>query len=266
MTSRNMSVRYDYEGQGFELTHLSPINEKIQRVRLHVRSCAVEKLDHPAIRGTLYFNELKDLEQHVEVYYPKNAPRTPQPTQVSSGISTARTWSTSCWTPATPWDSPSTPPPSRCWSKSTPSSKLNSTAVLEMYPCINIGESKECEGVGGRGRQRWRSGSGVGAERHESAAGGAGRSILSVRVAARPGRGVSEAAAPFGVPGRTRGRIGIPGANVRLLRPRFTHPLIFNSEKGLRPRDFRSHIADPLSVQVRAQAQDYFRSAAWGGR
>jgi hypothetical protein len=127
-----------------------------------------------------------------------------------------------------------------------------------MYPSINLGESKECERVGERGRQRWRVRSGLGAERYEGSAGGAGSRILSVRVAARPRRGVFKATAPFGVPGRTGGRIGIPGANVRLLRSRFTHTLIFNYEKGLRPQDFGSHIADLLSAQVRAQAQDYF--------
>jgi len=49
-------MSYDYLGKGFAISHEDPINEKIQRCNMHIKSCAVEKIDHPALRKSLYFH------------------------------------------------------------------------------------------------------------------------------------------------------------------------------------------------------------------
>jgi hypothetical protein len=56
------------------LVSKGPFNEKISKLGIDVRSAVVEKLDHPAIRNTLYFHELKDMDNLFELDYPKNAP------------------------------------------------------------------------------------------------------------------------------------------------------------------------------------------------
>jgi hypothetical protein len=74
LMSRDLSISYDYERKGFQMEpraitpHCHPW--------LHVRSSPVEKLDHPLVRETLYFHELKDMEQYFNISYPKNAPST----------------------------------------------------------------------------------------------------------------------------------------------------------------------------------------------
>ena len=50
------------------------MNENIKNLDIHVRSQGVEHADHPLLRQSLYFHELKNIDQIVKINYPKNSP------------------------------------------------------------------------------------------------------------------------------------------------------------------------------------------------
>lgn len=74
LQKKDMSVSYDYEGRGFKMVSNGAVNDKITKTAIHLRSQGVEKVDHPFLRQTLYFDELKNIDQIVKIKYPKNAP------------------------------------------------------------------------------------------------------------------------------------------------------------------------------------------------
>ena len=69
-----MTASYDYDSKGFRLINSSPVDENIKKLEIHVRSQGVEHADHPLLRQSLYFHELKNIEQIVKINYPKNSP------------------------------------------------------------------------------------------------------------------------------------------------------------------------------------------------
>ena len=94
----NMQLRYDYEGGGFQLELERPVRDAVQRVGIHLRSCWVERQNHPHLRDKLYFHELKDIEKHYDLPYPRNSPSASPLMQSSSATCSARTLKTSYWT------------------------------------------------------------------------------------------------------------------------------------------------------------------------
>jgi hypothetical protein len=69
-----MTVSYDYQKKGYRLVSQNPINDKIQKLILNLRSIRVEDIDHPVLRNSLYFHELKDIEKIFTIKYPPNSP------------------------------------------------------------------------------------------------------------------------------------------------------------------------------------------------
>jgi hypothetical protein len=90
-------------------------------------------VDHPFLRQTLYFHELKDIDQLVKIRYPKNAPSTRPSIQNSSETSTAATPKTKCWTGRTLWDCPSLPLPSNSSSHSRTNLQSKCTVATDTY-------------------------------------------------------------------------------------------------------------------------------------
>lgn len=75
LNKRSMKANYDYQGKGFNMTSRESLTQKITKLGIHLRSQGVEKFDHPALRQSLYFHELKNIDQHIQIPYPKNSPR-----------------------------------------------------------------------------------------------------------------------------------------------------------------------------------------------
>lgn len=94
----NRSLVYDYRKNQFVLESFAPFSPQIQTVRVTIKNCKVEFIDDPAIRKSLYFHELKDIDKHVKIDYPNNLPSTHQPIQITLDTCKRKWWSSNCWT------------------------------------------------------------------------------------------------------------------------------------------------------------------------